>query len=131
MFFIYLSRKRQISEDLVGTGSNLNYVFLIVCSLFFQKSFQGTQVVISSGIHQEFCKISSLVITDHAPRFDHFLKSTKLIQKKSKIGKSFTVHHNLCLSNHIKQQTWNKANILKKSFQNELWSMKIHNFQAK
>jgi hypothetical protein len=41
------------------------------------------------------------------------------------------LHPNLCLSNHTKQQTWNKANILKKSFQNELSSMKIHDFQAK
>ena len=37
MIFIHLSSKRQISIDSVGTGSNLNYMCLIVCSLFFQK----------------------------------------------------------------------------------------------
>src|SRR3954463_3411027 len=58
---------------------------LIVCSLFFEKkSFLDTKVVISSGIHQEFCKIPPLSITGHALRFDHFLKSTKIIQKKIK-----------------------------------------------
>ena len=37
MIFIHLSPKRQISIDSAGTGSNLNYMCLIVCSLFFQK----------------------------------------------------------------------------------------------
>ena len=37
MFLIHLCWKRQIAADLVGTGWNLNYKCLIVCSLFFQK----------------------------------------------------------------------------------------------
>ena len=37
MVFIYLFWKRQISADSVGTRSNLNYMCLIVCSLFFEK----------------------------------------------------------------------------------------------
>src|SRR4051812_4937360 len=52
--------------------------------IFLKKSFLDTQVVNSSGIHQDFCKIPPLSITGHALRFDHFLKSTKIIQKKYK-----------------------------------------------
>src|SRR3954471_24889428 len=60
---------------------------LIVCFYFLKKLFLGTQVVISSGIHQDFCKIPPLSIIGHALRFDHFLKSTKINQKNKKIVK--------------------------------------------
>src|SRR3954465_5413372 len=66
------------------------------------------------------------------PRFDHILKSVlKQFKKKSKKCKTFPVHPNLCPSNHTNQQTWNNANLLKKSSQNGLSSMKVHGFQAK
>ena len=37
-FFYIPLLKRQISTDSVGMGSNLNYMCLIVCSLFFYKN---------------------------------------------------------------------------------------------
>ena len=37
IIFINLSSKRKIYINSVGMGSNLNYMCLIVCSLFFQK----------------------------------------------------------------------------------------------
>ena len=109
MFLMHLCWKRQIAANSVGTGWNLNYKCLIVCSLFFQKkTFPSVQVLISSEIYKEFCKIPHLAITGHAP-----------------------LPPNLCPSNHTNQQTWNKANLLKKSSQNGLSSMKVHGFQAK
>src|SRR3954471_4054936 len=66
------------------------------------------------------------------PRFDRILKSVlKQFKKKSKKYKTFALHPNLCPSNHTNQQTWNNANLLKKSSQNGLSSMKVHGFQAK
>ena len=66
------------------------------------------------------------------PRFDRIWKSVlKQFKKKSKKYKTFALHPNLCPSNHTNQQTWNNANLLKKSSQNGLSSMKAHGFQAK
>src|SRR3954463_9229679 len=99
-----------------------------------KKSFPSAQVLISSEIYKKFCKIPHLAITGHAPlpRFDRILKSVlKQFKKKSKKYKTFALHPNLCPSNHKNQQTWNNANLLKKSSQNGLSSMKVHGFQAK
>jgi predicted DNA-binding protein (MmcQ/YjbR family) len=66
------------------------------------------------------------------PRFDRIWKSVlKQFKKKSKKCKTFALHPNFCPSNHTNKQTWNNANRLKKSSQNELSSMKFHDFQAK
>src|ERR1043165_3483840 len=66
------------------------------------------------------------------PRFDRILKSVfKQFKKNQKKYKTFALHPNLCPSNHTNQQTWNNANLLKKSSQNGLSSMKVHGFQAK
>src|SRR3954470_16365872 len=104
---------------------------LIVCSLFFQKiSYRYTHIhfiIDAPRVLQNFTPSYHRP----CPRFDHFLKSTKIIQKKSKKCKTFALHPNLCPSNRTKEQTWNTTNILKKSFQNELSSLKIHDFQAK
>ena len=67
MFLMHLCWKRQTAANLGGTGWNLNYKCLIVCSLFFKKSFPSAQVLISSEIYKEFCKIPHLAITGHAP----------------------------------------------------------------
>src|SRR5437764_4178542 len=66
------------------------------------------------------------------PCCDRILKSVlKQFKKKSKKYKTFALHPNLCPSNHTNQQTWNNANLLKKSSENGLSSMKVHGFQAK
>src|SRR3954468_13047017 len=57
------------------------------------------------------------------PRFDRILKSVLKQFKKIKKYKTFALHSNLCPSNHTNQQTWNNANLLKKSSQNELSSI--------
>src|SRR3954447_26614682 len=59
------------------------------------------------------------------PRFDRILKSVLKQFKKNKY-KTFALHPNLCPSIHTNQQTWNNANLLKKSSQNGLSSMKVH-----
>src|SRR3954470_24663922 len=101
---------------------------------FSKKTFPSAQVLISSYIYKEFCKIPHLAITGHAPlpRFDRILKSVlKQFKKKSKKYKTVALHPNLCPSNHTNQQTWNNENLLKKSSQNGLSSMKVHGSQVK
>ena len=85
MFLMHLCWKRQIAANSDGTGWNLNYKCLIVCSLFFQKIISKCKVIISSEIYKEFCRIPHLAITGHAPlpRFDRSLKSVLKQFKKN------------------------------------------------
>src|SRR3954470_18754656 len=52
---------------------------------FSKKTFPSAQVLISSYIYKEFCKIPHLAITGHAPlpRFDRILKSVLKQFKKN------------------------------------------------
>src|SRR3954468_7502517 len=104
---------------------------IILDHIFSKKTFPSAQVLISSEIYKDFCKIPHLAITGHTPlpRFDCILKS--VLKQFKKKYKTFALHPNLCPSNHTNQQTWNNANLLKKSSQNGLSSMKVHGFQAK
>src|SRR3954467_7585361 len=104
---------------------------LIVCSLFFQK-------IISRDTSIHFIIDPPRVLQNFTPSYHRpcppflpLFEIDKNNSKKIKKCKTFALHPNLCPSNRSKEQTWNKTNILKKSFQNELSSMKIHDFQAK
>ena len=72
---------------------------------FFKKIFPSAQVLISSEIYKEFCKIPHLAITGHAPPplfWPHFEAGLNN-SKKSKRCKTFALHPNLCPSNHTNQ----------------------------
>ena len=62
LFLIHLSWKRQIVVDSAGTGWNLNYKCLIVCSLFFQK-------FISRCTSTHFIRDPPRVLQDSTPSY--------------------------------------------------------------
>ena len=112
----------------------MNYKCLKVCSLFFQK-------ILSRCTNTHFIRDPPRVLQDSTPSYHRpcplspvltaFWNRFKQCKQESKKCKTFTLHPNLCPSNHTNQQTWNNANLLKKSSQNELSSMKVCAFQAK
>src|SRR3954468_16035688 len=64
---------------------------IILDHIFSKKTFPSAQVLISSEIYKDFCKIPHLAITGHAPlpRFDRILKSVlKQFKKNQKNIKS-------------------------------------------
>ena len=82
----YLSPKRQIVADSVGSGQNLNYRCLIVCSWFFQKIiFRFTAIY--------FMIDPQIVLKDYTPRLEsscppfwpHFESSTSNSKKIKKM----------------------------------------------
>jgi hypothetical protein len=60
----YLSPKRKIVADLLGSGSKLNYACLILFHDFLEKYFLGPQVPISSENQKEFSKIQHIAKND-------------------------------------------------------------------
>ena len=62
MFLMHLCWKRQIAANSVGTGWNLNYKCLIVCSLFFQK-------IISRCTSTHFIRDPPRVLQDFIPSY--------------------------------------------------------------
>jgi hypothetical protein len=56
-FYSNPSRTWQISADLVGSGSKLNYrCFIVLLMFFFKKSFLVTQVSIHHGFRKSFAR---------------------------------------------------------------------------
>ena len=70
----HLSSYWHFFVDSTSSGSNFNYSWLIVCWWFFLNLLFGTQVSISSLIHQKFHMIPPLTTNGHAGNFDHILK---------------------------------------------------------
>ena len=66
--------KRQIPADSVGSGSNLNCSYLVVCSLFFPKIISRYISIYLVSETQKNCKIQPLASNGHARRFDRILK---------------------------------------------------------
>ena len=82
MLPVHVSSNWHFFAKSTRTRSNFNYGCLTVYSLFFQNSFIGTQVAISSEIHQEFCKIPSLAMNDHTRHLNAFWNWHKKIKNR-------------------------------------------------
>ena len=93
MFLMHPCWKRQIAANSVGTGWNLNYKCLIVCSLFFQK-------IITHFIKDPPRFLQDSTPSYHRPcplpRFDRILKSVlnqfKKNQKNTKPSRSNLIY---------------------------------------
>ena len=71
----YFSPFKRFPASFIESRSNLNYMYVIICSNFFQKSFLGTQVVITWEIQWEFTMIQPFGMNGHADNFEHIFKT--------------------------------------------------------
>jgi hypothetical protein len=76
-------KKRQNVADSVGSGSNLNYKCLIVCSWFFEKNIFRFTIIYFIRDPQFFYKIQYIGKNVHARRFGHILNQAPKIKKKT------------------------------------------------
>ena len=83
---IHLSSKRQISADSVGTGANLNYNCLVLCSWFFEKIIFSYTTIYFIRDMPIVSQYSTPARNGHVVNFDRILKSTQRIQNKSNNG---------------------------------------------
>ena len=87
MFLMHLCWKRQIAANSAGTGWNLNYKCLIVCSLFFQK-------IICKCTSTHFIRDLQRVLQDSTPSYHRPCPPSPVL----------TVFWNRCLNNSKKNQ---------------------------
>ena len=115
-YFLYTLLEKKFFHGFSWNGCKFELHMLVSLLFIFQKNFSRYKSSHSIRDPPRVLQDSIPIYHQSCPPFWPHFEIDKNNLKNQKKCKTFALHPNLCLTNHTKQQIWNKANNLKKFF---------------